>query len=220
MDALKEILPLLGVLVGAAISGVSHLYKSWQERKRSIAVALTDLLEVRHHMAGIKEVLLAFKQRYKLPAEFDSFIYDAIEQTSPINPELHKRYESSVSMLSGYDPLLAFYLRSKSTAPHLVSSVKGLGSAGGMEASALGELSNTLMSAIAPAMDQAVLKLAAAHSWRTRRKVAEYLKKSSGLAPEANELFAQLEKLFKQLQEGNEGRENLISTEPTRASAD
>lgn len=208
MDLIKDFLPLLGVLLGAAISGVSQIHKAKLERKRSIAIALTDLLEVWHHLNCIKEVLDAFKMKYDIPAEVEAVLHSAIEEISPIDPELHKRYESAVSMLSGYDPLLAFFLRSRSTAPHLLSSIKGLGSANGIDASALGALSRTLLNTMAPALDQAVVKLASAHGWSTKRRVAKYLKESEGLPPETNALFAQLEKMVSELQDVDEPSSN------------
>jgi len=194
MELFKDLLPLLGVLLGAGLSGISQLYKERQERKQAIAKALTDLLEVRHHIAGINEVLNAFKQKYDIPAEVEALLHSTIEQASPIDPDLHKRYESAVSILSGYDPMLAFSLRSRSTAPHFINSVQSLGSTHGVNGQELGMISSALLSTIlVPTMNQAVLKLAAAHTWATRRKVAKYIKKSSGLPVEANVMFAQLE---------------------------
>lgn len=100
MEILKTILPLIGVFLGALISGFSNILKIRVERKKAIAIALADLLEVRHHLAGVNIVLKEFNRRFVIPAEVSIQLQAAIEQVIPIDAEVHKRYDSAVTLLA------------------------------------------------------------------------------------------------------------------------
>ena len=52
MDAIQIISPLIGVVLGGFLTGIGAYLRARAERKRMVGQALSDLLEVRHHVVG------------------------------------------------------------------------------------------------------------------------------------------------------------------------
>lgn len=178
MDTLKILLPLLGVLVGALLTGLSSLLKAHAERKKAIAIALSDLLEVRHYLVGIDVVLADLKQRFNPPAELLVNLQATLEQFFPIDEEVHKRYGGAIDLLAGIDPLLAFRLRSKNSLPQFFRSLNALADANGAPARDASQFIDFLRKHLVPTLDDALIELAGEHSWRTKRKVLQHIEHS------------------------------------------
>lgn len=192
MELFKSALPLLGVLIGAILSGIGSFWRARVERKRTIALALADLLEVRHHVCGINVILKETNKRFNVPAEASLVLQTLIEQLSPINADVHKRYDNAVSLLAGIDPLLAFTLRSKNTLPNLLGSLKALGESAGVSMNEIVQVENTLRHSLAPHLNEAVIELAGQHSLITKRRVTRLIAKSEELPAEVKAIFNQL----------------------------
>lgn len=190
MKLLEQFLPLLGVLLGAAITGFAAIWKARVERKKIIARALSDLLEVRHQIVSVEAVIRELRRRVNLPDEAIVALRTLARNVLPLEKELHGRYSEAVSVLAGIDPLLAFEMRSKDRAPKLFEILTAVSTTSGMSANELSSLQSTLQSVVGPLMDEAVIELSRHHSWSTRRRVRELV--SRGVEP-PKELFALLE---------------------------
>lgn len=192
METLKTILPLVGVLLGSVLAGITGLFSARNERKKAIATALCDLLEYRHHVTGVKVVLRELKNRFSplpLPEEQLSSILGSLMQ---VDAELHKRYDAAVTVLASIDPFLAFTLRSKTNLPQYIESVRSWEHSKSLSEEELAQIEFLLNSAIAPELDKAVLDLAEKHSHKTLEAVRDYISSSNRLPLQVQELFEKM----------------------------
>lgn len=192
MDALSVIAPLIGVVLGSALTGLGAYLKQKGERKRTIAVALADLLEIRHRLVAIDVIFGQIRARVDVPPEvmpalrnfFDSFLLP--------NDGLDDRYDRAISLLAGIDPVLAFSLRSKNAFPRLLGSLRNLAIGSGANLQEFESLESTLRLAVAPNLNTAAIELARHHSWSTRRRVQRLVATTGEIPPEVTQLLDQL----------------------------
>lgn len=191
---MEHISPLIGVVLGALISGVGVFLKSWIDKKRIIAVALADLLEVRHHIVSINTVINEVNRRVAIPPEAYPLILGLIEKMAPLDEKSHQRYDSAVSLLAEYDPVLAFRMRSKNTAPQLLETIRQVAATTEGITPNFKELEATLHSTFQPVLNEAVLELAKKHSLKTRFSVKRIIAKSEKIPEEAMQMLDHLQK--------------------------
>ncbi len=184
MDSIQIISPLIGVVLGGFLTGIGAYMRARAERKRLIARALSDLLEIRHHIVGIDVVLREINRRVKVPEEAIPVLRTVIDTIMPIDEDVHKRYDEAVSLLAGLDPLLAFSMRSKNTVPRLLALMRELSATSGATPSQIEPLETMLRSAVTPALDSAVLELARHHSFMTNRRIKKLVAAAGQVPPE------------------------------------
>lgn len=189
MDTIQVISPLIGVVIGGALTGIGSFLRERKERKRLIARTLADLLEVRHHIVAIEVILHELRARIQIPEEAIPVLRTLIDTLIPIDEDVHKRYDEAVSLLAGINPLLAFSMRSKNTLPNLLSAIRGVSADNGATPEQIELFESTILSATSPALDDAVLELARNHSFLTVRKVRK-------LVENRNQMPAELEALI------------------------
>jgi hypothetical protein len=154
-----------------------------------IARALSDLLEVRHHVVGIDVVMREIRTRVKVPEEAMPVLRSVIDTLMPVEEGVHKRYDEAVSLLAGIDPLLAFNMRSKNTAPSFLAAIRELSVTSGATPSQIESLETMLRSAVTPALDSAVLELARHHSFLTNRRIKKLVANAGQIPPELAAIF-------------------------------
>jgi hypothetical protein len=194
-DTVKELqvlAPLLGVLVGAMLSGFGQLLKAWLERRRIIAAALADLLEVRHRFVSLDTICTTLAQKVHLDPALLPELRNQLETALPIDPELDARFASAVSALAGIDPLLAYYLRSRQAIPNVISTMRTRALAAGTGAADLERAESLIRGKIISNLTTAVLRLAKARSWWTFFSVRTLIAKSAQVPIEADELLSEL----------------------------
>lgn len=189
MDTIQTISPLIGVVIGGALTGIGSFLRERKEQKRVIARALTDLLEVRHHIVAIEIFLHELKTRVQIPEEAVPVLRTLVDTLIPIDEQVHKRYDEAVSLLAGINPLLAFTMRAKNTLPSVLSAIRGFSAANGATPEQIESFESTILSATSPALDKAVLELANKHSFLTGRKIRK-------LVQIRNQIPAELEALI------------------------
>jgi len=162
------------ILLGAVLSSIAFLWKTRTERKKLIATALSDLLEIRHYALGCEVVLKEVEAKIAIPAEAKPILMEVLNSVLPIGDQIHSRYDSAISELSKLDPLLAFRMRSKNSVPNSIHLAHQCFAQAGIKAQAPDALP-LLQSKIAPLLNDAVEELAKHHSlytyWRVRRIV-------------------------------------------------
>lgn len=176
-------MPLVGVALGGVLTGITSYIKDLKERKRVIANALSDLLEVRHRLVVVE---LTLKTGLAAELTFDqiSQLRTLLTSLLPGDPKLDERYESSISLLAGFDPVLAFRMRSRNDIGKTFTAIRDIGSNNGISPAHIESLEQLLQGVAIPNLNQAVLQLARSHSWRTLRRVKEVVEKSESLPPE------------------------------------
>jgi len=189
MEALQVIAPLIGVVLGSVISGIGAHFRARAERKRLIARALSDLLEIRHHVIGIETVLREVRSRVRVSEEEAHLFREHMNSVAPLDAEIHKRYDEAISLLAGADPVLAFTMRSKNKVPQFLDSMKSVSLSLGATLSQVSSVECVIRSVITPALDEAVLELAAQHSFSTKRKVKVLLASTGQVPPELTNLL-------------------------------
>ncbi|WP_047548612.1 hypothetical protein [Methylotenera sp. G11] len=195
MELFQVALPLIGVIIGSLLTGLGTYIQAKLERKRTIALALTDLLEIRHHISGIEVIFEAMHKRFDIPAEASLILQTLIEQMSPLNNDVHKRYDNAISLLAGLDPMLAFHLRSKNTLPNLLATIRSITESAGLSKDDIVQIESTLRLSLAPHLDEAVIELAGRHSLNTKRKVKKLISNSKEMPPELDDIFNQLKNI-------------------------
>lgn len=189
MELVQAAGQLIGVLVGALLTGAAAILRARADRRRLIAGALSDLLEVRHQIVGVELMLAEVRKRIQVPAEAFPVIRGLIDSIWPIEPELHKRYETAVSLLAGVNPVLAFYLRSKTALPRVLGSLRALATQSGVNPAEAEALEQTLSSLVIPRLNEAALTLGRHHSVLTWWRVQRLIKNSSTLPLEVTAWF-------------------------------
>lgn len=189
MNTIQVITPLIGVVIGAALTGIGSYLRERKEQKRAIARALADLLEVRHHVVGIEVILHELKNRIQIPEDAIPVLRTLLDKLIPVDEDVHKRYDEAVTLLAGIDPLLAFRMRSKNTLPNLVSAIRGIAAENGATSKQIELFESIILSATSPALDEAVLELAHNHSLLTGRKVKKLLESRNRIPRELEALI-------------------------------
>lgn len=184
MEALNVIAPLIGVVLGSTISGIGALVRARSERRKLIGRALSDLLEVRHHIVGVNSVLRLVRNHATVSDEEAQVFRAHMSTIAPLDADIHKRYGEAISLLSGVDPILAFEMRSKNKAPDLFNSLRNIATAMGVAPEKIEAVEGLLCLAVVPALDQAVLKLANLHTRATVRDVKRIVASSPNFCEE------------------------------------
>lgn len=192
MDVLSVVGPLIGVVLGSALSGLGVYLKQRGERKRTIAIALADLLEIRHNLVAVDIVLSQMRAHVDVPQDVMPAIRNALESLLLPKDGLDDRYNNAISLLAGIDPVLAFSLRSKNTFPQVMASLRNLAIGSGADMKKIESLEGILRSAVTPNFSAAAIELARHHSWSTMRRVRRLIARSGDIPPAVSQLFGQL----------------------------
>lgn len=117
---LNYVIPLVGVIIGWFLNGISQLLRLRREDRRAIGRALADLMEIRHNLLGVKKISEELIRRFNIPPQDQIVFRNLLDSILPNLESLHKRYEENVNTIASTEPLLGFRLRSKdSLAPAL-----------------------------------------------------------------------------------------------------
>lgn len=196
MDALQVIAPLIGVILGGAISGIGGQLRARKERKRVIGLALTELLEIRHNMVAGEYAIKKLMSLARIKPELLPPLRNQIDSLLPSDPYLDDRYNTAVSLLAGIDPVLAFKMRSRNNFPKVLSKIRTAASDSKIDLAVLESFETMLRAAITPSITQSIEQLARNHSFETAYKVKKLIAQSDELSPEGAQFFNQLEQLF------------------------
>jgi hypothetical protein len=177
-NTLNLIMPLLGVLIGSILTGTGSLIRGRLERKRLIARALSELLEIRHQMIGLDRVLTLLASQLKIPPEALPIVRSLVSSIVPIDSKVHQRYEEVVTVLSGEDPLLGFHLRARCSILTFTESMRSSGIEHGVEPAVIEKIGNELSSLIIPELNKVILLVGRKHSIITWWKLNRILNKS------------------------------------------
>ncbi|MGU3627967.1 hypothetical protein [Comamonas sp. C24C] len=189
MDIFQLVIPLIGVLLGGIISGFGHWFKARIDRKRTLASALANLLEVRYHIVGVGAVLAEIKKRAPLTQQELQLIEAQFHNLFPMDEEVHSRYKKAIDILEGLDPVLAFQMRSKNEIQKYLGLLDKLCLENGIDHTAFAQMRSFVKEAIIPGLDRSVIKLADAHSRGTKNAVKKLIAQEDEKRNEIGKLF-------------------------------
>lgn len=184
MEAIQVLAPLVGVVLGSALTGFGTYLRARIEHKRLIATALADLLEIRYQVVQLHSGVRGLLSKLKAPAEVIPHVLNFADSLVSTNKDLHERFEKSVSTLASVDPLLAFRVRAKNTLPHLLGTLRTFAITSGTDMALYERIESNLLKVVVPALDDAVLELARHHSWRTTRKIRSLISQANTIPDE------------------------------------
>jgi hypothetical protein len=178
MTELTFVISLVTLLVGWLLGEASNRRRELSSDRRAISRAIADLLEVRNRTFFLKACLDEVAKRFKVPDEARPIMATVLDAFLPNTELLQKRYNDSIDALASTDPVLGFRFRSKDELPKLLKTLRELVSQDPNSARLYPHFEKQLMELIKSPMEEAILELAKAHGWRTRRKVKAFLNES------------------------------------------
>lgn len=147
---------VLGWLLGQA----EHWFTEHRERRKALSRALADLLEIRHQLMGMEFALGEIGKLGQIPPQVASQFRLFSESLLPDWNELHRRFDESVTVVAGLDPLLGFELRSKEFIRPLLQRLHLVIAQGDPQAAIIGQAVNqSLFGEAEAALCDAILKV-------------------------------------------------------------
>ena len=173
-----------GIAIGWILQEASPYLKARRERKKAIALALTDLWEIQYRLAGVHIVLTRLESLGEVPPLVKAQLWVAVEQLLlPDSAELHKRYTESVTTLASLDPVLGFRLRSKDVVPRVFAFLNSVAAQNAEAATLWFRVQGPLMGEADKDLREAILELAQKHNRATDRQVRERLNRPAQSVP-------------------------------------
>lgn len=191
-DLLQPVFPLLGVVVGAVMTGFGQLYKAKQERKRVIALALSDLLEVRHRVVTLNAALKYLQGQVAVPSISMPHLRNILDHLVPLDTKLDDRFDEAVTLLAGMDPVFAFNLRSKNLLPQFINKLRLMATATDENLAGHEAMESKLIEMLTPALDEAVLRVAKYHSRKSLRDVKSVLANKESIGEKLSPILSGL----------------------------
>jgi len=165
----KDWLPLAGVAVGWGLNQCGQWFVFRRDERKAIGRALADLLEVRHRLLAIPKALEAMTSRLGMSADAQAPLRVIFGALFPRDEGLTKRYEESVNLVAGTNPILAYRLRSQDMVGPFLQQLRALAAQDGPQSIALfGTVEDHLLRQLNPHLERLIRELAKRHGWRTR----------------------------------------------------
>jgi hypothetical protein len=122
-----DVITALGaVVLGWLLNELSQRLRASGAKRAAAGRALSELLEIRHHLKAIETIFTVIRQRYPIaPAEMLGGM-QWIDALLPGDPDLPRRYNEAVTELAATHPILAFRLRSKERIPLLLMKYRAV----------------------------------------------------------------------------------------------
>ncbi len=120
----KLLLPFGALVLGWALSELTHYLEARRQVRYAAGRALAELLEVRHYLRGIEFVFAELRRLLPLPPHDALQGMTWLEQLMPPDPHLPDRYNAALTELAATSPLLAYQLRSKEQLPLLLTKLR------------------------------------------------------------------------------------------------
>jgi hypothetical protein len=177
---LKDLLPLVGVIVGALLTLLTGQLGQWlasrRDEKRAIARALSDLLEIRIRLLAVPKIPELLAKHFPIPPEAHTAMKIVFTRLIPPDADIGKRYGDAVTLVAACDPILGFRLRSQDIASPLLDTLRQLAFADGpSSAAAFANVETELMGHLKPHLDELIKEIAWLHGWSTWWKVRRRL---------------------------------------------
>jgi hypothetical protein len=185
-DRWKDWLPLAGVAVGWGLNQCGQWFVFRRDERKAIGRALTDLMEVRHRLLAIPKAVEMMAEKLKVPADAHPPLRAVLGALFPPDEGLAKRFEESVSLVSGMNPILGFRLRSQDVVGPLLQRLRTMALHDSPQTVTIfAKLEDHLVRHLSPHLEILIRELAWEHGWWTWWKARRRLRLSTdGAVPE------------------------------------
>ncbi len=181
----KDWLPLIGVIVGAVLGWFLNQLGQWmngrRDEKKAIARAISNLLEIRHHLLAFPKATEVLSEHFGLPREHHTLFKVALSQLFPPDSDLSKRYSDAVNLVADQNPILGFRLRSQDRVIPLLDNLRKIALNDPNAIKAMPALEQELLGQLTPLLDKLLRELASAHGVITSFAVRRQLKREMEL---------------------------------------
>lgn len=120
----KDLLPLVGVVVGWFLSQFMQSFIIRKERKRALAKVLEGLLNVRHRLRSVPLVVSEIAERLAIEPRDQLTISVVLGNLIPM--ETLKSFDDPVTAVAGEDPVPGYTLSFQNRAPATVEQLRRL----------------------------------------------------------------------------------------------
>jgi hypothetical protein len=213
------------VIVGGVANELGHYLADRRERKKAIARALADLLEIRVRFIGAELAIKAIKEMFPISPLEQMQVRVVFQNMMGDWSQLAQRYNESVTTVASVAPVLAYYLRSKEIGQRIFQLIDSAAAqtqpdSAGAHAMWQQELSPKLLNEVANTLTGTCLHLAWKHSLVTLWKVRGVVKRTTALPSEANQYLDSLRRMMEQhqRQQGKQNPEQNLQTPPTQTA--
>ncbi len=174
----KDLLPLIGVVVGGvlgfALAEVGQWMRGRREDRKGVGKALADLLEIRTQLMAVPLAIRELSKRLQLPPEAQTLVGHVL--ASWTQPELlSKRFDEAVTCVAGVDPVLAFRMRSRDVGGAVMGRIRALSLNDPAAASLWPQVEAKFVDQGVSALNDLILDVARAHGlrtwWRVRKRL-------------------------------------------------
>jgi hypothetical protein len=216
------IIPIMGTLAGVAAgflaNEASHLIRTKREDRNVLGRTLSDLLEIRHHLRAIPEVIGLVRSRFPaaLPTEVNFGMRQILRALLPDIAALSKRFDEAVSGVAGPFPLLAFELRSKDALSRALAILASFGASDVKAQAVLVDVEDMMIRSTLPVLNDLILRTAKMHSRNTLEETKQSLVRQFELPKEADQVVTHL---FKTAVEAMKSAANVPGATPPPAPA-
>jgi len=183
--------PVLTLIAGWFLNELSCFFRLRREERKPFAIAMTDLLDIRHRLRAVSTTVGEIKKRFPMSPDNElvvrRFCQDFIAQTET----LQRRYNEAVTLIATVDPILAFRLRSKDEFPSLLQQLRPFLDTDVQTRPFVAQIEAKLSCAFLEYLEESIVQVAKAHSMRTWWRIRKYLRKHQEM-PKAFDEFVSL----------------------------
>jgi hypothetical protein len=111
------------LVIGWFLSAINPYLSERRERRKAIARALADLLEIRHRLVVIDSAVNELSKIVSIPTEVEMQIRLVFQNLSAKWHQVGQQYSESVTLVKSIDPLLGFKLQSKDELQPMLSDM-------------------------------------------------------------------------------------------------
>lgn len=176
---MKDLLPLLGVVVGWILSQLGQWLLGRREERKAVARALADLLQIRHSLLVLSKAIESLSSQFSIPPEFQTTLKVLLTRLLPEDGDIAKRYSESVSLVAACNPILGFRLRSQDNISPMLQRLRetAVADPNPVSGAVLAKLERDLLKHLNEHLEDLLRELASMHGMITGLRVRRQLKR-------------------------------------------
>lgn len=168
-----HVLPVLTLVLGRCLNSWNPFFQERRDYRRALSRALTELLEIRHELLGKQTAMKVVHG--KLPPAEERMMRSLVTKIQPPQDDISKRYNEVVDLISSFDPLLGFQLRSKEIVMKAGPMLSQFENMAGEPIPLLSKMEDLLTNIAVPHLREVILDLAGRRGYGTKRRIKRQL---------------------------------------------
>ena len=117
---------IVALVIGWFLSTINPYLSERRERRKAIARALADLLEIRHRLGKVEHAIDTIKRIVNIPPEVEIQLHIVFQTHFAKLQVVGQQYAESVNLVKSIDPILGFKLQSKDELQPMLNNVFAL----------------------------------------------------------------------------------------------